>query len=547
MRTPRSLLTSFLLLLPISTLSLIDVPTENTVARNSYVDPSLILDTEFIPLSQITDDAAGISMDGITNPNDGIVGNYESVKVDVKSGRITKVDLNAPLFPGDNRLLSRVTTDTIDNADDRSNLNSYSNEAEITKLVTSGLQQYISQSNILSINPDELFSPNSVRTAVHDNGYGSLIQVNMQRSYRGVPFRDSRAFGTVKNGNLIMFGLDKWGDVSLDVNPKLTVGESKRILAEFAEEDLIEEDVEQEDDADERFDPDERLEEKERTMELLDLCTPELQILILDAKVLDEENTQEGSSGTPRRYLKTKSNKHNYKKKHPKKDTKAKAPTFEIGSGYTHALIWRICPRLSNQNQEIMEGLVDAHTGRIYSFIDTIDYFSGVGSVYPVSNDGQVPDGILQSGYPMPFMEIKGDNGDAVISDTGGNYWSTGNKTVRLSGQYVHVSDLCGDSSLNIEGDFDWGGLVNGTDCDTPDFGGEGNTQASRSGYYELNRIIEIARSHLPGNGWLKKRLTANMNIVSSCNAYWDGSTVNFYRSSGEFTWIWAVSCRFYY
>ena len=477
MRTPRSLLTSFLLLLPISTLSLIDVPTENTVARNSYVDPSLILDTEFIPLSQITDDAAGISMDGITNPNDGIVGNYESVKVDVKSGRITKVDLNAPLFPGDNRLLSRVTTDTIDNADDRSNLNSYSNEADITKLVTSGLQQYISQSNILSINPDELFSPNSVRTAVHNNGYGSLIQVNMQRSYRGVPFRDSRAFGTVKNGNLIMFGLDKWGDVSLDVNPKLTVDEAKRILAEFAEEDLLEEeDVEQEDDADERFDPDERLEEKERTMELLDLCTPELQILILDAKVLDEENTQEGSNGTPRRYLKTKSNKHNYKKKHPKKDTKAKAPTFEIGSGYTHALIWRICPRLSNQNQEIMEGLVDAHTGRIYSFIDTIDYFSGVGSVYPVSNDGQVPDGILQSGYPMPFMEIKGDNGDAVISDTGGNYWSTGNKTVRLSGQYVHMSDLCGDSSLNIEGDFDWLGVVNGTDCDTPNFGGDGNT-----------------------------------------------------------------------
>jgi hypothetical protein len=28
--------------------------------------------------------------------------------------------------------------------------------------------------------------------------------------------------------------------------------------------------------------------------------------------------------------------------------------------------------------------------------------------------------------------------------------------------------------------------------------------------------------------------LTANMNIPESCNAFWNGNTVNFYRSSGE-------------
>jgi hypothetical protein len=67
---------------------------------------------------------------------------------------------------------------------------------------------------------------------------------------------------------------------------------------------------------------------------------------------------------------------------------------------------------------------------------------------------------------------------------------------------------------------------------ETPGYGGPGNTHSSRSGYYELNRIMEVARSHLPSNEWLKLRLTANMNIPDSCNAFWDGATINFFQSS---------------
>ena len=61
--------------------------------------------------------------------------------------------------------------------------------------------------------------------------------------------------------------------------------------------------------------------------------------------------------------------------------------------------------------------------------------------------------------------------------------------------------------------------------------GGAGNTHSSRTGFYELNKMMEIARSRLPGNTWLQGRLRANMNINNSCNAYWNGSTINFYRS----------------
>ncbi|MGH9362200.1 MAG: endopeptidase, partial [Thermoanaerobaculia bacterium] len=60
-----------------------------------------------------------------------------------------------------------------------------------------------------------------------------------------------------------------------------------------------------------------------------------------------------------------------------------------------------------------------------------------------------------------------------------------------------------------------------------------GNTSSSRSSFYELNRIAEMARGWLPANTWLQSQLTANVNIVSTCNAFWNGSTVNFYRSGG--------------
>ena len=67
----------------------------------------------------------------------------------------------------------------------------------------------------------------------------------------------------------------------------------------------------------------------------------------------------------------------------------------------------------------------------------------------------------------------------------------------------------------------------------TPGRGGPGNTHASRTGFYHLNHIKDIARQHLPNNSWLQARLRANVNINSSCNAFWNGDTVNFYNAGG--------------
>src|SRR6185295_8283501 len=120
-------------------------------------------------------------------------------------------------------------------------------------------------------------------------------------------------------------------------------------------------------------------------------------------------------------------------------------------------------------------------------------------------------------------------------TDASGAYtYSGGTATITLDGKYFNMSDKCGTISLSnsTTGDLAFG-TSGGTDCVTPGVGGAGNTHASRTGFYHLTNINRKASTFLPGNAWLASTVTANMNINATCNAFWNGSTVNFYRSGG--------------
>ncbi len=122
-----------------------------------------------------------------------------------------------------------------------------------------------------------------------------------------------------------------------------------------------------------------------------------------------------------------------------------------------------------------------------------------------------------------------------ALTDLLGRYDYTGQSAkAGLAGRYVTMDDQCGASELTsrTDGHLDFG-TSPGTDCVVSGDGGAGNTRASRTGYYHLNRIAEDARRYLPDNPWLQRNLQAVVNIDASCNAYWDGS-VNFYKSSAR-------------
>ncbi len=208
----------------------------------------------------------------------------------------------------------------------------------------------------------------------------------------------------------------------------------------------------------------------------------------------------------------------------------AKSGKVERGKGYSYRLAHVIRPSFDGDLGS-WEALVDAHSGELISFQDTNRYAEVKGGVLPVTNDGIVPDGVEQPGWPMPFASISTTSGTQTTS-TGGNLAATGSMTSDLSGPFIRMNDNCGSISLTQNDGLDFGASA-GTDCATPGFGGAGNTHASRTGFYELNKIVEMAQSHLPSNVWLQQQLTSNMNINQTCNAFWGGGTVNFYRSGG--------------
>ncbi len=177
-----------------------------------------------------------------------------------------------------------------------------------------------------------------------------------------------------------------------------------------------------------------------------------------------------------------------------------------------------------------------ADTGELLSFQDTNQYVTKQikGGVYPHTNTEICPApsqcGVMQSNWPMPFADTNQPAPNNFSNSAGVFEYTGGMATTTLSGKFVDVVDACGPISQSmVFGLFSlWG--TNG-DHDCTSVGSAGNTAASRSSFYELNRIAEQARGWLPANAWLQTPLTANVNLNQICNAFWNGSTVNFYNS----------------
>ncbi|MCP4548431.1 MAG: hypothetical protein GY835_18395 [bacterium] len=119
---------------------------------------------------------------------------------------------------------------------------------------------------------------------------------------------------------------------------------------------------------------------------------------------------------------------------------------------------------------------------------------------------------------------------------------TTSGDTTSLNGQYIRIYDRCGSISVSDSADGSNDGVIDlgmsdGTDCSTPGYGGAGNTHSARSGHYHLTQINRQAAEFFPDNSWLNSKLTAETNIVNldgDCNAFWNGTTVNFYRSGSD-------------
>ena len=304
-----------------------------------------------------------------------------------------------------------------------------------------------------------------------------LWQVHIPQTVDGLAVRHGRLAATISHGNLILLGTEAWGNVNLSTRPVVT-GEDAMVLG------------------------------NEHLGLYESLSTLWMQPTLEIAPVA-RADSQRGD---------------------------AFVGTF--GVGYSHHLVWTY--GFQNPGEaERWKVTVDAHTGDVMAVEDANHYFDATmkGGVYPSTNVEVCADnttcGTLQPDSPMPWANTGLPAPNNFTDGAGVFNYTSGTATTTLAGKYVKVSDGCGPVSFSSStGDLNLGGVNGNHDCVTGG-GGAGNTASARSSFYELNKLAELARGWLPTNTWLQGQLTANVNINSTCNAFWDGSTVNFYRSGG--------------
>jgi hypothetical protein len=307
---------------------------------------------------------------------------------------------------------------------------------------------------------------------------GNLWQISIPQTYHGIPVRDARLAGSISHGNLVVLGTEVWGNVrGLNPNPRLTAADALVAGFTYAGGSSVMDEI---------------------------LRQPTLEIL---PTAPQEHQRGEGFGGP-------------------------------VGAGYGHRLAWTYVFRRT-PDEEAWEVMVDAHSGEVLAFQDVNHYVNQqiTGGVYPLTNTEICPNaatcGTLQSGWPMPLADTglaspnNFTNSAGIFDHTGGTVTTT------LTGRYVDIVDNCGAVSNSSSGDLNLAGVNGNHDCTA--VGSLGNTSSSRSAFYEVNKLAEQARGWLPSNLWLQNRITTNVNLNNTCNAFYSsfGGTINFYRSGG--------------
>ncbi len=194
------------------------------------------------------------------------------------------------------------------------------------------------------------------------------------------------------------------------------------------------------------------------------------------------------------------------------------------GGGIDYRLVWRVAFRRASRHST-WTAEVDARSGQVLAFYDANRYARVTGGVHQRTvNDPE---------QERPFTRVRVTQGLSRI-DTGdaGTYTYLGGAAfTALDGPFFRP--VCIDCqspergfALALSGTGDLRLGTGGVDA----LGNGASTPAERNSFFHLNRIRALAKKWL-ANAWLETTVEANVNIQDVCNAFWDGTTVNFFRS----------------
>jgi len=299
-----------------------------------------------------------------------------------------------------------------------------------------------------------------------------LWQLSAGQVVQGVPVRFARIGATVSHGNLILLGAEMWANARLDTHPKIDATTALQLgfakVGGRRDEDVV---------------------SREPSLEIVPVAAP--------------------GRDNPR------------------------APSGRPGDGYVHWLVWSFSFQRGDEPSQ-WEVVVDALKGEVVAIQDTsYDATRKIkGAVYPITNTEVCPSpdrcGVAQPQTPMSFADYQ----PQTYSNSGAVFNFIGTATTTLKGRYISVTDTCGSISESSTGDIEMGGgFPYDHDC-TSAGASAGDTAASRTAAYEMDKIAEVGRGWLPGNLWLQGQPSAqavkvNRQVIGGwvCNAVYDATS----------------------
>ena len=190
------------------------VPRVRTVSEKAFQHPNL-----FVP--EVTEDLTMLPAPLVqrlrpTLASFGVA--QESIFFDSRTGRPTSVILRQPMLPGsgrDNRLSWTAGKPLSD--------------AALGDAAWRALRAYlVAHKTDLRLDPAEL--SDSPRIGVVENG--AIIFIHVPRVVGGIPVRDNSIGAAINHGNLILLGMQKWGDVNVPA-PALSAQAAKDAVATY--------------------------------------------------------------------------------------------------------------------------------------------------------------------------------------------------------------------------------------------------------------------------------------------------------------------------
>lgn len=170
------------------------------------------------------------------------------------------------------------------------------------------------------------------------------------------------------------------------------------------------------------------------------------------------------------------------------------------------------------------------------------------GKVFDVTNnhyfyEGKVALKVYERWFNDDLVFSPGSNvdvladGRTVRSDADGQISDLGSpssfKVDGLSGKFVKINPMTGNpiSKEGVFADSIWS-----LDLETAE--NDHNTNDTYTAqamiYHHTDMIIKKAIEHIGMFHWFERPMTANANLSRSCNAHWDGSTINLYSGSSQ-------------